>query len=123
MKSAYAFALFAVLSLSACQTPMGTPAQKAAATAAMKAEIDCGVAHVKEVDDRISDANTIAFALYTVCSKEYDVATKAWFYAHFEDEDYYNAWYDHRSDPRIQARDFLQIVVTYRSGALKAGRK
>lgn len=123
MKTRYL--LIAVMMLSGCATspPMKTPEQKAAANRAVLNEFDCGVAHVNEVDDRISDARTIAFALYEMCVSEYNAATEAYYYANFDDEGSLYLWRNKRHEQQQQVADFLRIVVMHRNNLLKEHRQ
>lgn len=86
---------------------------------AMRAFLDCAAAHADDVDDKQSDARTIALALTDRCGREYDAATNAWAAAHLSNDNQRRMFKQRRdaTDARIEAS--LNIVLANRTGNLR----
>ena len=109
--------LAAFLMLTACvQAPTRTPPspeQTAAVDDAIRAEIDCGRRFIAQIDDRTSDATTIALALALRCNAEYNAATES--VAIGLDNDVQRRMLRQRRSGREERiESFLPIVMQYR---------
>jgi hypothetical protein len=116
-----AFLGFATVASISCMRPSAEQRARseAEATRAMNAFIDHAIELVPTIDDKISDASTVALALTNACALEYNAYTEATVNTIAKTPKgrrYYRFLRDSR-DEKIQAS--LQIVLSYRAGKLK----
>lgn len=81
---------------------------------AMNEEFACGLRHVSEIDDGISDARTVALALSALCIKEQTAATEAFAKAHLDNDAQIRIFRNRRNSQAERINDFLPIVFKYR---------
>lgn len=72
--------------------------------------------HEPEVDDKVSDANTIALALTNRCITEYNAETDIWF-AGSRDQKLILMWKQERATPQAKIEASLGVVLPMRNGA------
>jgi hypothetical protein len=101
--------LWAVWALASCAAPPLSPQQQFTANEqndrALSTFIKCALDNAPRVDDRLSDASTIALALTNHCGSEYDASTKAYAAAHLKSESERRAFVQRRNttDAKIEA--------------------
>ena len=101
--------LWAVSALASCAAPPPSRQQQFMAKEendrALSTFIKCGLDNAPRVDDRLSDASTIALALTNRCASEYDASTRAYAAAHLKSEDERRAFVLRRNttDAKIEA--------------------
>lgn len=77
--------------------------------------IKCAITHERELDDRVSDASTVAFALTNRCIVEYNSVTDVGLVT--TDRHLLLMWKQSRTSPQKQIEASLDIVLSIRSGA------
>lgn len=116
-------ATFLVLLSTACATPQQPskpmPELKARADDAMRLQAMCAVRTVPEVDDGISDAQSVALALSLRCSREYQQTTEAFGAANLDNEAQRRMFRERRNRPQEKIESFLPIVMEYRASTRK----
>lgn len=120
MRALEAIAALLVVTLVACvqQTPYRVlTADRQAAKDAMRAVVECGRQHVSEVDDRISDASTVALALALRCYSEYVASGEGWAAAYLNNENQRRLFRKRLSGKSARIEVFLPIVMKYRTSA------
>ncbi|MBU1425776.1 MAG: hypothetical protein KKH12_01105 [Gammaproteobacteria bacterium] len=86
---------------------------------ALQAQVECGYKHIAEVDDGISDATTVAFALAIRCGSEYNAATEATAAARLNNDNQRRMYRDKRYTKERRIEAFLSTVMYYRSNKQK----
>lgn len=107
----------------ACVTPQPRvpPAElKARADDAMRLEAMCAVRAVPEVDDGISDAQSVALAVALRCSREYQQATEAFGAANLDNDAQRRMFRERRNHTQAKIESFLPTVMNYRASIRKA---
>lgn len=107
----------------ACATPQPPvpPAElKARADDAMRQQAMCAVRAVPEVDDGISDAQSVALAIALRCSREYQQATEAFGAANLDNDAQRRMFRERRSHTQAKIEWFLPTVMDYRATIRKA---
>jgi hypothetical protein len=77
MKPTMGLAALLILGGCAGAPPHNTEVEAAAIRTAEQAFHECGISKAAEIDDKISDASTIALALVYRCGREYNAVTTA----------------------------------------------
>ncbi|MGE0745268.1 MAG: hypothetical protein AB7K86_08475 [Rhodospirillales bacterium] len=117
-------ALLAALA-SGCATPEQAAANDAAIASrideAMNAQFRCGFASLPQVDDGISDAQSVALALSMSCGNEYQAATEA-FAAKLENDRQRAMFSERRERAGTRIENFLPIVMRYRATVRKPAK-
>lgn len=85
------------------------------ANSALKASKECGEMNVRNVDDGISDASTVALALANFCSKEYEQSIKAWAEAKINRPNERMMFENSMRSSRQKIETFLPTVMNYRN--------
>jgi hypothetical protein len=112
---------FALL-VSACATlqPTTPPAElKARADDAMRLNHMCARSAVPDVDDGISDAQTIALALALRCSHEYQQSIEAFGAANLDNDAERRMFRERLNSPQGKIESFLPVVMNYRASLRK----
>lgn len=108
---------FLLAGCAAPDLPVKTDAQKAAYYTAQVKEVECGKRWVQVNDDGISDAQTVALALYLSCAEEYDNAIEAAGWALLDNGAQRQIWRRNSTDKDRRIADFLPIVMDYRKNS------
>ncbi len=112
-------ATFFIFLVVACATPqqpsMPTSEPKTRSEDAIRLQSMCAVRTVSEVDDGISDAQSVALALALRCSREYQQATEAFGSANLDNEAQRRMFREDRNQTQEMIRNFLPIVMDYRA--------
>jgi hypothetical protein len=106
----------------ACASPQPTAPTaelKARADDAMRLQVMCAARNVSEVDDGISDAQSVALALSLRCYREYQQAIEAFGNANLDNDNQRRMFREksNRSQAKIEA--FLPRVMRYRASLRK----
>jgi hypothetical protein len=100
----------------AAPPPAPLPATDAQKKQAEHDFVKCAIQHEPEVDDRTSDASTIALVLTNRCIAEYNAVTEIWF-AGSHDRKLIQQWKQGRATPQEKIEASLDVVVSMRGGA------
>lgn len=111
--------LVAGLAGCASQPPVTQAKRESSYKDALRQEIRCGMDNVSSVDDGISDAQTVAFALALRCAAEYDHATEKYGESEFDSETQRRMWRSERAKTSQKIKDFLPTVMDYRASLRK----
>jgi len=100
--------------ISACVTaPAKPPAEhEQLIDAKVRAQTACGLRYVKETDDELSDAATVALALAIRCRTEYDAATEA--SVAYDNDRVKKMMRDKRGKRESLVEAYLPVVMKYR---------
>lgn len=114
---------FALL-VTACATPQPTTRLsnvelRARSDDAMRLEAMCAIRNVPEVDDGISDAQSVALALALWCSREYQQSIEAFGAANLDNEDQRRMFREELNRPQGKIESFLPVVMEYRASLRK----
>ena len=114
---------FSALLATACATPQQAsppPSElKARADDAMRLQALCAARTVPEVDDGISDAQSVALALALRCSREYQQATEAFGAANLDNDAQRRMFRERRNRSQEKIESFLPIIMDYRVSTRK----
>jgi hypothetical protein len=118
------FALLAAISLtSGCSAP--PPKQSPPEHASVQSDasrqtlrdfIKCLIQHEPEMDDKVSDASTIALGLTNRCGPEYEAVTESGLVTN--DKRLKQMWREQRSTREAKVEASLDIVLSMRRGAV-----
>jgi hypothetical protein len=82
---------------------------------AMRALIKCQIQHEPELDDKVSDASTIALGLTNRCSSEYEAETESWLSPN-DTQHYKRVWREQRNTREAKIEASLDVVLSMRRG-------
>lgn len=103
-----------VLSLTACSTQDTFRYSSVDANNALLDQTDCAVNNVALVDDGMSDASSVAWALAQICSKEYRYASVVFASANLENRIQRRMFVQKRNEVSEKIENFLPYVMDYR---------
>jgi len=86
---------------------------------AMRSIVICAKGGVSEVDDGISDAQTVALALALRCSTEYQQSIKTFGAAKSDDEETFAIFREKQYSTQSKIETFLPFVMDYRASLRK----
>lgn len=86
---------------------------------AIKLQVMCAAKYVDEVDDGISDAQSVALALALRCWREYQQATDALSLAYLDNDAQHRKFQERRGYTQEKIEAFLPMVMRYRASLKK----